>query len=54
MIMVGTENFPATIRAAHDSETVTGDASGYTVNIEAYSPFKYIYDAAVQLTPTQA
>ena len=54
MIMVGTENFPATMRAAHDSETVTGDASGYAVNIEAYSPYKYIYDAAVQLTATQA
>lgn len=54
MMQVGTEDFPATIRAAHDSETVTGDASGYNVNIEAYMPFKLNYDAAVQLTATSA
>lgn len=51
MIQIGTEDFPATIRAAHDSETVTGDSTGYTVTIEAYMPFKLIYDAVVPLTP---
>lgn len=50
LILVGTEDFPATIRAAHDSETVTGDSSGYSVNVEAYMPFTYIYEAAVPLT----
>lgn len=49
LIQIGTEDFPATIRAAHDSETVTGDSSGYAVTIEAYMPFKLIYDAAVPL-----
>ncbi len=50
LIQIGTEDFPATIRAAHDSETVTGDSSGYTVNIEAYMAYTLIYDAAVPLT----
>lgn len=51
LVQVGTEDFPATIRAVHNSNTVTGDSSGYTVNIEAYSPYKYLYDATIQLTP---
>jgi len=50
MMQVGTEDFPATMRAAHDSETVTGDSSGYAVTTEAYMPFKLIYAAAVPLT----
>lgn len=51
LIQVGTEDFPATIKAVHDSGNVSADASGYTVNISAYTPFKYLYDAAIQLTP---
>ncbi|MGX5854521.1 hypothetical protein ACWKW6_12795 [Dyadobacter jiangsuensis] len=48
---VGTEDYPATIRMAHDSETVTGDSSGYAVRIEAYMPYKLLYSASVPLTP---
>ena len=53
LIQIGTEDYPATIRAAHDSETVTGDSSGYSVNIQAYMPFKLIYDAAVPLVAAE-
>ncbi len=49
LVQVGTEDYPATIRAAFDSETVTGDSSGFTVNIEAYMPYRLIYEAAVPL-----
>ena len=51
LALVGTKDFPATIRALHNSNTVTGDSSGYAVNISAYTPFKYLYQAAVQLDP---
>jgi hypothetical protein len=49
LVQLGTEDLPATIRLAFDSETVSGDASGYMVNIEAYMPYKLNYDAAVPL-----
>ncbi|GAB2780436.1 hypothetical protein GCM10027275_24970 [Rhabdobacter roseus] len=51
LAQVGLEDFPATMHALHDSETVTGDGSGYGVNIQAYMPFKLLYDAAIPLTP---
>ncbi|WP_028521978.1 hypothetical protein [Runella limosa] len=48
---VGTETNPAVLQVDYSTQVVTGDGKGYMGKIVSYQPWKYIYDAAVPLTP---